>query len=62
MWPGVLRGQNIITIGGPETGKTLGFLAPLASNMLDHGLYNEVGTFTSKIIQVKLKIQQESRN
>jgi hypothetical protein len=32
----------VISVGGPETGKTLGFLAPLASNMLDIGLYSDV--------------------
>ncbi|XP_065335064.1 putative ATP-dependent RNA helicase TDRD12 [Cloeon dipterum] len=35
MWPSICRGRSVIAVGALDTGKTMGFLAPLASILLD---------------------------
>jgi len=42
MWPAVSRGQNVVAIGGIDSGKSMGYYAPLASRHLDFSLCKEV--------------------
>lgn len=35
MWPAIDIGQNVIAVGNEGTGKSMGYIAPLASRHLD---------------------------
>lgn len=41
-WPAILRGQYTVLVGPPQSGKTLSYIIPLVSFMLDPDLYSEV--------------------
>lgn len=41
-WPLILRGRYTVLVGPPQSGKTLGYIIPLVSFMLDHDLYSAV--------------------
>ncbi|KAF4523793.1 hypothetical protein B566_EDAN009026 [Ephemera danica] len=42
MLPAIFRGQNVVSVGPADSGKTLGFVIPLASSMLDPSKYIEL--------------------
>lgn len=42
MWPAINRGLNVVAIGDGTSGKSIGYLAPLASKHLDMTLQREV--------------------
>ncbi|CAB3377040.1 Hypothetical predicted protein [Cloeon dipterum] len=41
MWPSICKGRSVVAVGAPDTGKTMGFLAPLASILLDQSRVKE---------------------
>ncbi|XP_065351462.1 uncharacterized protein LOC135946912 [Cloeon dipterum] len=41
MWPSICRGRSMVAVGALDTGKTMGFLAPLASILLDQSTVKE---------------------
>ncbi|CAB3359466.1 Hypothetical predicted protein [Cloeon dipterum] len=45
MWPSICRGRSVIAVGALDTGKTMGYLAPLASILLDQSRNKEQALF-----------------
>lgn len=41
-WPVILRGCSTVMVSPPLSGKTLGYIVPLVSFMLEKDLYSEV--------------------
>ena len=41
-WPVILRGRYTVLVGPPQSGKTLAYIVPLVSFMLEHDLYSAV--------------------
>ena len=33
MWPAINQGLNVVTISTPDSGKTVGYIVPIASNI-----------------------------
>ncbi|XP_022249710.1 putative ATP-dependent RNA helicase TDRD12 [Limulus polyphemus] len=42
VWPAVLRGRSVIAVGPPHSGKTLSYLLPLLSSVLQLNTYLEI--------------------